>query len=374
VRNIFKAAFIILLFSGCTSQKHHSGIYKAGFKTFRAFDKSRTYKPDTDTSDQLHYRPVDIDFWYPVDASLPDTFLSFSDILSLLEKRAVFYTGSDSWKGITAQVAQSFCEGFKCSDTAKLLNYKTRSMTEAIPSEGRFPLVIYLCAYNGMGFENFRLFEELAEKGYAVLSVSSIGRFPGDMTMKKEDLLEQIYDAEFSLKEIMGMPDIDFSKKGIIGYSWGGLAGSMLAGRIQDAACIISLDGSEYHHYTEAEQENNDFNDITTSEMFKELRLTAPYLRLESSPGTEAGKKDSVYAFTEKLAGERQFFRIDSARHEDFSCLSLVVPESGNCISDHAFETTLKLVLPFLDEYLKEKEGFLKAVNENSKTVHRIEH
>jgi hypothetical protein len=58
-----------------------------------------------------------------------------------------------------------------------------------------------MTAFNGMSYENFTLFESLAKKGFIVVSVSSIGRFPGDMTMKKADLwsrlmmllLEQMY-------------------------------------------------------------------------------------------------------------------------------------------------------------------------------------
>ena len=39
--------------------------YKAGFKTIHTVDKSRIYKPKTDTTDYLHYRPIDLDIWYP---------------------------------------------------------------------------------------------------------------------------------------------------------------------------------------------------------------------------------------------------------------------------------------------------------------------
>jgi hypothetical protein len=48
-----------------------------------------------------------------------------------------------------------------------------------------------MTAFNGMSYENFALFEALANKGFVVVSISSIGRFPGDMTMKKADLMEQ---------------------------------------------------------------------------------------------------------------------------------------------------------------------------------------
>ena len=95
-----------------------------------------------------------------------------------------------------------------------------------------------------MSYENFALFEALAKKGFVVVSISSIGRYPGDMTMKNEDLLEQVNDAIASLNTLKQSSNIDFSKIGIIGYSWGGLTGAILADKIPDISCLISFDGS----------------------------------------------------------------------------------------------------------------------------------
>ena len=80
---------------------------------------------------------------------------------------------------MTKQIAQSFCEGLKCSDPDKLLNYKMSSYKNAKPAGQKFPLVIYLASFNGMCYENVELFEKLANKGYVVLSINSIGVIPG---------------------------------------------------------------------------------------------------------------------------------------------------------------------------------------------------
>lgn len=351
--------FLIAIFviaCGCTGKEKTVSIAnEAGFRTIRTCDRSRIYKTGSDTSDYLHYRPLDIDIWYPAESSRSDTQLVFRDILSLLEKRAVFYTSSDKWKGITPQIAQSFCDGFRCSDTSRLLNYKTRSFRNAGAIHGKFPLVVYFCAYNGMSYENFTLFEELSMKGYFVVSVNSIGRYPGDMTMKYEDLMEQVNDALASLKLIKQIPEIDFSKIGIIGYSWGGLSGSIFASNLPGAACLISLDGSEFHKYGKEKEENSDFEEIRKSPEFSAMKLSLPYLRLESSPVNESEKIDSVYNFREKLTGKSESIKIDSAAHEDFSCLSIVVRESGDCKGSNYFRTVVKLTSGFLDENLKRK-------------------
>jgi hypothetical protein len=355
---------LVLFFLSCTqAKKEKTESYAIGFKTIQAVDKSRIYKPNTDTTENLHFRPLDIDIWYPAKVSNRDSAVLFRDILGLLEKRANYYTASNAWNGITSQIAQSFCNGFNCSDSTKLLNYKTKTFRNVQAVDFKFPLVIYMCAFNGMSYENFKLFEELAMRGFIVMSINSIGRYPGDMTMKKEDLLEQVNDAIASYQAIKQISNIDFSKIGIIGYSWGGLSGAILAGKIPHVSCLISLDGSEFHQYGEEKEENPDFNGIRNCPEFKNLNLTIPYLRLESSQISISNKEDSIYNFSEKIIEKKLIFRIDSAQHEDFSCLPAIVRESGNCKINNCYNTILKLTLHFLEDNLKTNKPFLKPLN-----------
>ncbi len=366
------AAVVLLLFlASCAetvSKKSES--YSAGFKTIHTVDKSRIYKQNTDTADYLHYRPIDIDMWYPADSSAADTVLLVRDLLGLLEHRANYYTASAVGDGITAQLAQLFSEGFKCSDSATLLRFKTTSVKNADAVKGKFPLIVYLTAYNGMCYENFTLFEALAKKGFAVLSISSIGRFPGDMTMKKEDLMEQVNDAVAALDLLKQNQHIDFNNIGIVGYSWGGLAGAVLASKISNAKCLVSLEGSEFHHYGNAKGEDADFDSIINSKDFEDVHLSIPYLRLESAPAKQPDKIDSVYNFTAYHATNAQVFTIDSAQHQDFGCFSVIVRESGNCAINQSYHSALKLTVSFLQDNLKNENNFSNTVNqEMNKTI-----
>lgn len=359
--------FFLLSCSGTKNEKPVS--YKAGFTTIHIVDKSRIYKPNTDTTDYLHYRPLDIDVWYPADSSSPDHQLVVADLLGLLEQRANYYTASNVGNGLAAQLAKVFCDGFQCSDSVRLLHFKTNSNKNAVAVNGKFPIIIYMTAYNGMSYENFTLFEALAKKGFIVASISSIGRFPGDMTMKKEDLMEQVDDAVFALQTLKQNPNIDFTKIGIVGYSWGGLAGAVLAGKITNVSCLVSLEGSEFHHYEGAKDENADFDTIRNSEDFKNMHLSMPYLRLESAPSTQPEKVDSVYNFTANHISNSQVFTIDSAQHEDFGCFSLVVKKSGNCPVNQRYNSALKLAVSFLESNLKNENSFSKTVEELNKTI-----
>jgi hypothetical protein len=374
MRNFFYLFLFSLLIPlpGCKqSPKKGSTAMVAGFRIVQAVDRSRLYKPNTDSSNYLHFRPVDIDVWYPARLSAKDTALRFHDLLGLLEKRANYYTDSKSAAGYTQQLAQYLCQGFKCSDPVHLLDFKTASFRDAKAADGKFPLLIYLCSYNGMCYENFSLFEDLAKKGFVVMSVSSIGRFPGDMTMRNADMMEQVNDALFSYKTISGSANIDSSKLGILGYSWGGLAGAVLANKIPATACLISLDGSEFHHYGQVHEEDVDFNGIVSNPEFINSSLRVPYLRLEST-ASDSMRKDSVYDFTKKLSGKKLLLKVRSAGHEDFGCLPDVVRISGGCKTGHHYDDIKALVESYLNDHLQGTDTFTPLLKTQlNKTVEK---
>jgi len=373
MKNLFSPLFLLVFFS-CSNEKNGDvNNFVAGFKTIQTKDTSRVYKPNTDTSDYLHYRPIDIDIWYPAADSSKEAALQFRNILGLLETRANYYTASNIGNGFTQQIAHYFSESLKCSDSSKVLNFKTKTYKNAPPAKGIYPLVIYLSAFNGMSYENFTLFEQLAQKGFVVASVSSIGRFPGDMTMKYEDLMEQVNDAVSSLNVLKVESNIDFDRIGIIGYSWGGLAGSILANRIPQAACLISLDGSEFHHFGSEMEEDNDFSAIVNSSEFSKMKISTPYLRLESASLGAKPAKDSVYDFTQKLMETPQILVIDSASHEDFGCLVDLVKKTGNCMPQSKNELITRLTIDFLEDKLKNRNTFTKLAEQEieKRTIHK---
>lgn len=165
MKNI-SAAITLLILLGCSETKNKEiKTYAAGFKIIQTKDPSRIYMPNTDTCNYLHFRPLDIDIWYPATATEKDSTVLLRNILGLLEQRANYYTASTASNGITGQIAQYFCDALKCSDSLRVLNFKTNSIQKAIPAEGKFPLVIYLTAFNGMSYENFFCLKNWQKKG-----------------------------------------------------------------------------------------------------------------------------------------------------------------------------------------------------------------
>lgn len=355
----YSTLILLTVFLSCSDEDNKkSESFIAGFQTIRIVDQSRIFKPGTDTTDNLHFRPIDIDVWYPSIQTV-DSPLLIRDLLGLLEIRANDYSASTIGNGVTAQLAQFFSETFKCADSTSVLKTKTNSFIHATAATGKFPLIVYMAAFDGMSYENYVLFEELAKKGFVVVSISSVGRFPGNMTTKKEDLMEQVNDALAALNKLKENSTIDFNRIGIVGYSWGGLAGAILASKTPTVKCLISLEGSEFHHYG---NEDGDFEVIKNSEDFRNIKLSIPYLRFESAPDPEPGKKDSVYDFSRLHTSNAQIFTIDSMQHVDFDCFSRVVRESGKCDVYKPYNTMLDMTVSFLAENIENRPKFSTTV------------
>lgn len=332
--------------------------YQVGFKVISIYDSSRTYKPNASISDKLHYRPVDVDLWYPADITSSDTTASFADLVHLLEQRSNFYDDTRTYDGLTDELLQYICAGLNCTDHNILKRARTESYVNAKPIGEQFPLIIYLAGFNGMSYENYLLFESLAKKGFVVASVSSIGRFPGNMTMEPEDIFEQIKDAEFIISYLT-KGNIVSRDIGLIGYSWGGLAATIMAINEPDKIkAIVSLDGSEQFTYVD-EEENEKLNRIREANFFKPETINASFLYLDSDLSEWDNLPDSVFNITDYILGDNFYLKIDHSTHEDFSSLSIVSSEYQD---ETKYSVIQKLTINYLMDKLKGENIFYKNI------------
>ncbi len=356
----FSLWLLLLLLASCGSdttshqQSADKGAaYPVGHRVISFVDSSRTYRPNVDRSDRLHYRPIDVDLWYPAQPLSSDSTLRFGHFLQVLQDRANFYSAPQKFDSLPTTVAKSFCDGFGCSRPELLLQQPTNTFNQAKPVVKRFPLLLYLASFGSMGYENYLLFESLTRQGYMIACVNSIGRYPGDMTMKNADLMEQVKDANQILNRLKNDSQIDTTKIGVLGYSWGGLAGALLAMQRPDIDAVVSLDGSEVHHYGSMKSEDQDFEQTVNSSFLKQATLSVPYLRLESNPLPKAPKKDFLYNFLGKVKATKRVVKVDSAGHQDFSSLPTVVRSSGKCPLPAVYRTISNLTISHFNQYLK---------------------
>ena len=326
--------------------------HKVGFKIISTYDSSRTYKPNAKKSDKLYYRPIDVDVWYPAEITSTDTTGTFGALVHLLEQRSTFYDDTRNYSGLTNELLQYICAGLNCTDYNLLKEIKTDSYVNAKPTDQKFPLIVYFAGFNGMSYENYLLFESLVKRGFVVASISSVGRYPGNMTLDSADLFDQVEDAKFIIHNLT-KDNFALNEIGLVGYSWGGLAASILAmTEFKEIKAVVSLDGSEQFVYVD-EEENKKLNRIRMSDFFKPNAINASFLYLDSDFSEEDNFPDSIYNIVDFIPDEKFYLKINQATHEDFSSLSVLLKEDRG---DTKYEIIQQLTIDyFLDKLKKER-------------------
>ena len=195
--------------------------FGVGYENIVITDSGRFYKPNAGPTDRLKYRPIEIDAWYPASASKSNSFIQYGELIKLLELRSNRFQEDTIYNGLASDSVQYICANLKIADTAKLIHLKTNSCRNAEAIQQKFPLIVYMCSFNGMSYENINLFERLSSHGYVVACITSVGRYPGNMSMNPADLMEQVQDGLAAINFLKKENNIDTTRIGIVGYRWG---------------------------------------------------------------------------------------------------------------------------------------------------------
>jgi len=362
----FSLFYISLCFKGSYAQNFY-----AGFTSLSLKDKNRTYNSEVPITDSLHYRPVDLDIWYPSKDKKEKT-LNFGDLFNLFEQRAVKYQDNQDYTGLTEELAQFIvAESGIDADGQKLLGIKTNSYENTRPSMEELPVIIYMAGFNGMGYENYKVLENLAQNGFIVVSIWSVGRYPGDMTNEKEDMLEQVYDAEFALKYLTTNKkfNLDLSKIGVLACSWGGMGAGVLINRNQNIKAMVSYDGSETSYFGEEEIDTNAYPNGATEEdnelfiqKIHDLNLLNPekqnikYLYLESGDKLKDFTPTNEYNYYKKLNSEKYYLRFKNSTHADFTCIPSILNSSINSVK--IYKNIEIATVNFFNKTIKDRDTF----------------
>jgi hypothetical protein len=172
------------------------------------------------------------------------------------------YLQNVSVKHLSTQVApnindylNAYLSGFifgKQIDLSKITNIPALNNSKQVSQRRKYPLVIYAPGYRGLPFENSLLCEQLAQAGYVVASIPSLGvRYKID-SMGCEVQANYIAKAiEFSKQNFHF---VDQNSIHLIGFSWGGLSSIIAATRSTSIKSVVSLDGSIRFFYSVAEK------------------------------------------------------------------------------------------------------------------------
>ncbi len=284
----------------------------------------------------------------------------YGDFLKLLEERSNRFQNDTVYKSLTTNLVHYLSFNLKVSDSA-IIHLKTSSYLNAEAVKQSFPLILYMSSYNGISYENVGLFEFLASHGYVVACITSVGRYPGNMTTKTTDLMEQVNDGYFALHYLLNNPLINSEEIGTMGYSWGGLAALLLTMKTKDIKTMLSMDGSEIHYYGDSREEDDDFNDLRNSSFFKTNKINVPYAYLESGNKQIDRQVDSIFDILPMISLNKFYIHFPKATHEDFSFLPSLHTISRGTTEDSAtiYSQAKEFTLNFEDIYLKNKNGRL---------------
>ena len=333
--------------------------YRAGFESVHLVDSSRTYKPGTSPSERLHYRPLDLDIWYPVPTDEVDEPMLFEDLFQLYEERAVAYQDETEYSGISEELIMYLAAGFgmEAMDGKRLLKKRTSSYSGTTIATGSFPLIIYMAGYNGMGWESYRLLEQLAENGFIVVSISSIGAYPGDMTNSLENTLEQVYDAEFALS-YMEETNVPYRcrSQGYFGPELGRNEWYFVVDRHPEIKAMVSLDGSDTFYYGDTEEDDAYLSEIYAAGVLHPENTKAAFLHIEAGDRLAEFIPTDAYCYYKKISSPAWYLRFLESRHEDFGSIAWALQTNAQEVA--LYEDIQTTALSFFREYLKGETVF----------------
>lgn len=350
-------AFVALLFRPAAAQRREAAqAYQVGYQQLKRYDTARSF--DTTRVDSLRFRPVQVDLFYPSNPASRTAALPYGYFLNAYGSRMNFGLSADSCRRVGAQLADYLRAGLQLNAADRLESLPTQSFLAAPMAPDSFPLLLYFPAYNGLSYENIVLLERLASQGYLVAAVSSVGRYPGYMTMDPVDIREQVADAQFVRRCLQQTGRIIPTQVAALGYSWGGLAATLLAMQTPPVQAVISLDGTDRYDYGEAAADDAQFSRIRRAAYFAPHCLNAPYLYLSSGREDQEFPVDSVYTLATS-ARATTYLRLPGTRHADFSCLPTLAHRLGAPQPNPlAYALVERLVDNWLDAYLTPSGAF----------------
>ncbi|MEM7485067.1 MAG: dienelactone hydrolase [Bacteroidota bacterium] len=203
----------------------HRGTYGVGVKTIELVHKNQlNVLSIKDGKGEQYDRPITIEVWYP--ANIPENVEQLETYTQVLGKNAT--------------------EGRPVVP----FTFQGRAVRDAVivNDKGKFPLVILSHGYVGSRFLFTYLSENLASKGYVVVSIDHTDSTYRDAANFTSTLVNRPLDQLFVLNEIERLSAnasdsflanlVDTSNTGLVGYSMGGYGGLNTCGAGYSKAAI----------------------------------------------------------------------------------------------------------------------------------------
>jgi tetratricopeptide (TPR) repeat protein len=291
-----------------------AGPYTIGFTGRFEYDYSRTFRAKTDLEGKpatgTRARPIQIAIWYPAKKDSSKNYIPYEEYSYLVGQELEFGPLTDQMKKAGKEQFISQRKNFSsASDAAlqQLLQTKTAAIRDASAEAGKFPLIVYAPGSGGTSVENPVLCEYLASHGYIVASLPSMGAYARPATIDLTGFYAYMQDIEFVIGYMHRFPNVDPDRLGLIGFSMGGSADTLVQMRNFDVDAVVYLDtGIVFPNIDTLFRQSNYYNLL-------DLRAPQLYLTRGDAQNININFIDNIpYADTYSLMFE------DGYRHVDF--------------------------------------------------------
>lgn len=328
----------------------------------RPFAKSRSFWSGGRAKDDLG-RPIQTVIWYP--AAKGGKAVEWNDYLSLIGWETNFNLSRAEEKRLVDGWIEMVTDGKRPAQVAAERSKPMWAVRGAVPTNGKFPVVIYAPSINNTAFENADLAEFLASHGYIVISSPTIGAARRFIKWDLANAEMQADDIRFLIDYAKTLPQADMSRVAAAGFSWGGFTNILAAVKDPRIKALVSLDGTlRYYNALIAEAKYAVPENIKTPLLYLAQRPASveENIRLEQDlSGSFIGRmsKADVYMLTmypmEHVHFGSAYIRLDdAAEYKEYT------PDEVS----FAYSLGARYILNFLDGYLKgDRSGLAYLTN-----------
>lgn len=324
------------------------GSYQVGFQHYTLSDSSRTYSRIYDYTNSKIARPIPISLWYPAtNSTAKESTLTVLDYFSILKEE-------EEWEHLPDEQLLNWFYYANTDANQQHLREQSTAIAELTPLKGPFPVVVYTPSFQASSIENFALCELLASHGYVVIASPSRGTVTRWFQKPDREMETQARDVEFLIREVASFPSADPNQIALMGFSFGGLANTVVAMRNDRVKTVVSLDGSERYQYSLLQK--SPFFDFTA--------LRIPYLHMaQKDIPDEVLKADQIdpalnsqFLLYDSLTQSKAYqMKFHDLSHTHFATLGVLFAnrDSRQDKSDIAIMQSYSLMATYALQFLK---------------------
>lgn len=349
-----------------------AGEHAVGFTLRLQYDYSRIFRAKYDTYGKLYAgnrsRPIEIAIWYPA-TKTSQNHIRYEEYAWLIAQELNFDPLTKEKKQEAVQRFMQQRSAFTgASNTAlqTLLSKETAATRDAEAKRGKFPLIVYAPGSGGTAVENTILCEYLASHGYIVASLPSMGAYARSASVDLTGFYAYMQDIEFVIGYMHQFPNVDPNALGIVGFSMGGSAATLVQMRNFDVDAAVYLDTGIIFDPVDAWfRPSNYYNKA-------DLRAAQLYLVRKDADGLNPKQiEPAVFADTYVLLSEAGYRHPDFVADGMFGALINGYLPPGTKNAKTLYQFVCESTLDFLDAYVKHDRAKLQAFQTRVKQLNQ---